>query len=176
MAAKKPAPAKKSGKNFAFIFSSMFMAILAVMMLPMTLIILIGMIPSFVAYFVDTTRQRTLGPTVMYMNFAGVLPVLLKLWKLSPNMNNATELLTDPFMLFLMLAPAGFGWILFIIIPPMVSGVLRRRAEIRMQTLENDQKKLIEQWGNEIMGTQAKVTKKEEPIALPAPSENPLNA
>lgn len=177
MADKKPAGKKvKAKSNFAFIFASMFLAIVAVMMLPTTIIILVGMIPSVVAYFVDTSRQRTLGPTVLYMNFAGVLPVLLKLWKQTPNMNNATELLMDPFMLLLMLAPAGFGWILFIFIPPLVSGILRKRAEMRMTTLENDQKKLVEEWGPEVMGTQAKLIKPEEAGAAPKSADESFTA
>lgn len=171
MTDKKPAAAPKKSGSFAVLFAGMFLAVIAVMVLPTTLIIVVGMIPSVVAYFVDTSKQRTLGPTVLYLNFAGVLPVLMRLWKQSPNMNNAVELLTDPFMLLMMLAPAGFGWILFICVPPMVSGILRKRAEMRIQSLENDQKKLVEQWGPEIMGNLGKT--KSADTAVPAAEKAP---
>ena len=161
MADKKAPPPKKAG-NFGLIFASVFLAVIAVMMMATTLLFLVGMIPTVVAYFVDTSRQRTLGPTVFYLNFAGVLPALLKLWSQGHNINNAIALLTDPFTLLMMLAPAGVAWLLFIFVPVMVSGILRRRAEMRMQTLESDQKRLIEEWGPQITGSAAKVEKAED--------------
>lgn len=147
---------KKGGFSVGGIIVGVTMAVLAVAMLPTTIILVIGMVPTIVAYFVDTSKERSLGPTVFYLNFAGVLPVLLKLWKQQPNINTAIELLTDPFMLLMMLAPAGFGWILFSYVPIFVSALIRRHAEMRMQTLEDDKQKLIEQWGPEVAGTSVK--------------------
>lgn len=156
---KQQASSAKSGGGFgiAGILGGVFLAVIAVFMLPTTLLLVIGMIPTVVAYFVDTSKQRTLGPTVFYLNFAGVLPVLLKLWTQKPNINTALDLIMDPFMLLMMLAPAGFGWLLFLYIPPLVSGLMRRRAEMRINLLESDQKRLIEEWGQEVAGKQQDV-------------------
>lgn len=154
------APAKKGG--IMGMILGVFAAIMAVMMLPTTLVVVIGLVPSAVAFFVDTSRDRMLGPIVMSLNVAGVLPLVLKLWQHGHTMNAAVDILTEPFMMALVLTPSAFGWLLFNYTPQLVSGIMRRRAESRIRTLEKYQEDLVQQWSNAVSNGQAIAKPKDE--------------
>jgi len=133
---------------------------MAVVMLPTTLIVLVGLVPSAVAFFVDTSRDRTLGPIVLPLNIAGILPLVITLWKHGHTMQESLNLLTDPMMLALVLLPSSFGWMLFNYTPHLVSGIMRRRAESRIRSLEKYQEDLVEQWSNAV--TNGAITTKDK--------------
>lgn len=128
------------------------LAVLAVMLLPTTIIIVIGLIPSAVAFFVDSSRERLLGSTVFALNLAGVFPAILRLWKSGHHMDNAIAIITQPSVLMMILVPSGIGWLLYIYTPHFVSKIIRKRAEGRMRSLEKSQKELIEQWSPSVTG------------------------
>ena len=141
---------KKAGRGIMGVVMAVFFAIIAVSMLPTTLILVVGMMPAAVAYFVDTSRERSLGPTVLFLNFAGVLPSLFKLWQHGHTVDRALDLIMQPTMMLIMLLPAAFGWMLYFYVPMLVSGLLRRNAEMRIRRIEKDQEYLIEQWGSAV--------------------------
>lgn len=128
------------------------LAILAVILLPTTILIMVGLIPSAVAFFVDSSRERLLGTTILSLNIAGVLPAVLRLWKTGHHMDNAIAIITQPSVLTMILVPSGIGWLLYIYTPQLVSKVSRKRSEMRMRHLEKMQKDLIEQWGTAVTG------------------------
>ena len=45
---------------------------------------------------------------------------------------------------------AGFGWILYIIIPSVVSALLNVIAERRISRLRSQQRDLISEWGKDV--------------------------
>lgn len=139
------------------------MAMFAIFILPTTLILIVGLVPSAVAYFADSSKERTLGATVFYLNAAGVVPLLLKLWQHGHTVPFALDLLTRPMMLLLVLVPSACGWLLFQYMPYLVIGILRRKAEATIKTLEKLRAELVEQWGTKVTGDLVR------PEALTAP-------
>lgn len=139
-------PGKKKGAAASFIVGLMI-AIGAIVVLPTTLIFAIGMVPTAVAYFVDSSRGRTLGPTVCFLNFAGVLPALLTLWRGSHTIGASIDILSQPTVILMMLVPAALGWLLYGYTPLFIGGILRRRAESRIRGLEKEQEALVTAWG-----------------------------
>lgn len=128
------------------ITGAIILAMMAVALLPTTIIVVIGLVPSAVAFFVDGSRERLLGSTVLSLNIAGVLPAILRLWKTGHHMDNAISIITQPSVLIMILVPSGIGWLLYIYTPQIASKLVRKRAEGRMRALEKQQKELIEQW------------------------------
>ncbi len=128
------------------ITGGIILAVMAVVLLPTTIIIMIGLVPSAVAFFVDNSRERLLGSTVLSLNVAGVLPAVLRLWKTGHHMDNAIAIITQPSVLTMILVPSGIGWLLYIYTPQIASKLVRKRAESRIRALEKQQKELIEQW------------------------------
>jgi hypothetical protein len=93
---------------------------------------------------------------VFCLNFAGVLPALLKLWSQAQTVDAAMDIMTQPFMLAIMLFPAACGWMLYSYMPYMVVGLVRRKAEARIKTLEKYQQELVDQWGQIVTGQPVK--------------------
>jgi hypothetical protein len=54
--------------------------VMAVVFLPTTILLVVGMLPTLVAALVDRTRERVLGMTVGSMNLAGCTPFVIELW------------------------------------------------------------------------------------------------
>jgi hypothetical protein len=152
-------PNVRKNRGVLGIVTALFFAMAAVSMLPTTLVIVVGMMPTAVAYFVDTSPQRSLGPTVLFLNFSGVLPTLFRLWKSGHTVDRALDIILQPTMLLLMYLPAAFGWLLYAYVPVLVSGILRRKAEMRIRSLEKDQDYLVEQWGSAVAQASANETK-----------------
>jgi hypothetical protein len=123
-----------------------------VMLLPTTLIVAVGLLPTAVAAFADSSRERLAGLTLGCMNLAGVLPPVLRLWQMGHDVKNAMAILTQPYMLLLMYGGAAVGFLLYINTPLMVSGILRRQAITRLKSIEKQYVELQEEWGPEVAG------------------------
>ncbi|MDP6885190.1 MAG: hypothetical protein QF830_13745 [Rhodospirillales bacterium] len=108
------------------------------------------MLPTVVAFIVDRTRQKYAVFCVGGMNFSGVFPYLLDLWAGEHTAAAAMEILTNVFSLLLMYSAAGFGWAIFIAVPPVVGAFLTVMAQRRVSQLRRDQKELIEEWGEDV--------------------------
>lgn len=157
--------AKKSKGPLIGVILAVFFAMMGVAVLPTTLILVVGLVPSAVAFFADTSRERTLGMTVLTLNIAGILPLLLKLWHQGHTNQQALDILMNPMMLLFILVPSGCGWLLYQYMPYLVIGIMRRKAESRIKTLEKYQEDLVEQWGPTVTGATDSVTSE----ALPVP-------
>ena len=127
------------------------MAASLVFIIPQVFILLaLGLSPTVVAFIVDKSKKKYAAISVGGMNIAGVIPGLLDLLKGKNNISAAMDILTNPFDLTIMFAGAAFGWMLYIFIPPVVSGLLTVIANYRINQLRTEQKKLIKEWGEGI--------------------------
>jgi hypothetical protein len=160
-------PAKKGMKAQSMVLC-LILAALAVKLMPTTLVVVIGMVPTAVAYFVDSSREKSLGPVVLWLNFSGVLPALLKLWQQGHTMSNALDIIMQPIMLAMMLFPAAIGWLLYSFVPYLVVGFVRKKAESRIKSLEKYQQDLVDQWGSEVSGVHPKTESSQEHASLTA--------
>lgn len=113
------------------------------------LIISLGMLPALVAYFCDRTEQKFALYCVGGLNFCGVFPFLLKLSD-DHSFSAAMSIMSNVFSLAIIFAAAGFGWLMFLSIPPVVSSFLTVLAEARVTSLKAIQKKIVDEWGTSI--------------------------
>ena len=124
------------------------MAASLVFVIPQVFILLaLGLSPTVVAFIVDKSKKKYAAFSVGGMNIAGVTPALFELIKGKNNVSAAMDILTSPFDLTIMFAGAAFGWVLYMVIPPVVSGLLTVIANYRISQLRTEQKKLIKEWG-----------------------------
>lgn len=113
------------------------------------MIIMLGMLPTLVAYFCDRTEQKYALFCVGGLNFCGVLPFLLKLTD-DHSLSAAMTIMSDVFALAIIFAAAGFGWMMFLSIPPVISSFLTVLAEGRVKTLKSIQKNIVDEWGSNV--------------------------
>lgn len=117
---------------------------------PTAMVIAIGMLPTFVAFAIDRTRGRWAAQCVGAPNFAGVLPFVIDLWLHGHSVNTAERILTDPFSLSSMYGGAAIGWLLFVCVPVITNRIFRVLAQRRVVDLRARQKKLLEEWGDNV--------------------------
>lgn len=120
---------------------------------PTTILLLIGMMPTFVAAYTDRTKEKMRGITVGAMNLAGCTPFILQLWMTEHSVETALSILTDPMVWVIMYVAAGIGYCIEWAIVGTASVFLVERAQIRVKTINKKQEDLVERWGAEVSGT-----------------------
>lgn len=127
--------------------------VFAAFSLPSLMVFAVGLMPTFVAYLIDRSDQKFGTFCVGGMNMCGVFPYVLKLWTDNHTISAATETIADVFTLLIMYAAAGFGWMMFLAIPPVIASFLSVMAQARVKTLRTLQKEIMEEWGPEVAST-----------------------
>jgi len=123
---------------------------IGLMFLPTVVFLLFAMLPTAAAYVVDRSEEKYEWVCVGGMNFAGASPFLLNLWTGRHTIDAAVSQLTDVFNLVAMYGAAGLGWMLFLILPPVVGAFMQFSAQRRIATLKATQAQLVQTWGQEV--------------------------
>jgi len=118
--------------------------------LPTVLILFFGLLPTIVAFIVDRTKQRYAAFCVGGMNFSGVFPYLLDVWYGRHTVDEAMTVLTDVFALMVMYSSSAFGWIIYVMVPPVITTFLSVINERRISILRTRQREIIAEWGEDV--------------------------
>jgi hypothetical protein len=137
---------------FAPIMCGAAILLLAVIALPVALLLLVGIVPSIVAYIIDHTPRRTLTLTVGPLNLAGAGPYCLQLWFGADTVRALGQDLTNVWVWLVMYSAAAVGWLLHLGMPLIVRFVLERAIDGRKAKLVQIQNKLRAEWGDEVEG------------------------
>jgi len=143
-----PVPGKKMA--LAPIWISLIFVGVVIVSLPTVLLIFFGMMPTLVAAIIDRSPQRYSTFCVGGVNLSGVFPYLLDLWAGAANIAAAAEIFTNVFALMLMYSAAGFGWMIYHTLPPVVVALLQVMAQRRAVQCREVQNDLIEEWGEDV--------------------------
>lgn len=138
--------------NMKLIFWGLtILSLLIIVALPTVMFLGFGMLPALVAGLVDRTEEKSATFCVGGLNFCGVFPYLLDLWFGDHSVGQATEMLTDVFILAVMYGGAGMGWMLYLSLPPVIASFIQVMSERRLEQLRKTQKSIIQEWGDEII-------------------------
>lgn len=110
----------------------------------------LGFIPTIVAYYVDETPKMDLYRTVRAANIAGALPTLFNLTKMDYPAAALQIAMNDPKTWLLVYGSALCGWILIGISQWVAYLSIMTSGQARIKTLEELQKKMVEEWGDEL--------------------------
>lgn len=148
---KKRKAKKKSSSGKLQIFLIMIL-MLSIAFLPTAVILFIGLMPMFVAFFVDKSKNKTKAVTVGAMNLAGCMPFLMELWTTEATLNKAFSIVLDPMAIIVIYSAAGVGYIIDWALTLLVANFLYQRGVARKKAIEKRQEELIERWGEEVSG------------------------
>jgi hypothetical protein len=141
-------PMKKgSGKAQIFLILGLFIAIL---FLPTTFLLFVGMAPTIVALLVDRAKRKTKAVTIGAMNLAGAMPFVLELWFDGNSFEKSFELVMDAEHIIIMFLAAGVGYLINWSLTGIVATFLLQRGKTRVKMIEKRQKELVERWGKEV--------------------------
>lgn len=130
---------------------------LVILFLPTVVLLCFAMLPTAVAYLVERNNYRYGFICVGGFNFAGVAPYLLNMWFERHDITMALDTLSDVFALMLIYGAAGFGWMLYAVTPSLVGSFLSLTSSRRIANLRADQRKLIAEWGPEVMESEDEI-------------------
>jgi hypothetical protein len=148
----KEKPAKKSGGFLGWMMVCFPIMLGLGLFYPPLLMILILMAPGWLALLSDNAEERALAVCVASGNLAGamftVAPYLLHV----PPTGTAMILLQSTQTWLYPLAGSAAGMALFYLTPLLVVESVYLKNQSHKKTLEAAQKKLIEEWGDEVKG------------------------
>ena len=122
----------------------------AAVLLPTTLVFVVMMAPTWVAYVTDRSRSKHLAITVGMLNFAGTLPAIIDLWSRGQSHQTAMLLIGDVFVWAVAYGAAFAGWMIFAAMPTVVGIYYRMSTEARVNLLVKEQKALVDEWGHAV--------------------------
>lgn len=171
--ARRPPPPRpqtpRQRKATATLWAGLIAVFLIAILLPTVMILFFGMMPTIVALIIDRTQQKYASICVGAMNFCGVFPYLMKIWTGTHSINAAADILTNVFALVVMYGTAGFGWMIFSGVPPVIHAFLAVVDQRRVATLRASQRKIIEEWGEAVARPQdGSLVEKADPAAAKA--------
>ncbi|MBT3929113.1 MAG: hypothetical protein HOL07_13640 [Rhodospirillaceae bacterium] len=144
-------PAKQSGSAYMFVVLGMILLGLMIFAAPALLLFAVGCIPAMVAYIIDREPGRNATLTVGAANVAGVAPFIFELLLSGPTMDRALAMLSDVFVVVVMFGTAGVGWLLVLGMPKIAAVYIDVTNEAKIKQMRREQKRLIEEWGDEVM-------------------------
>lgn len=148
MATKKKNQKKSGGGKLRIALLYIACLVLAVIFKGSFIFLLIGMLPSIVAYIADTTKEKEIYRCVLACNIAGILPYTWDVFSVSSD--DSLRVISDPNMWFGIYAFAGVGWLLVWLMPYLAELVTEFSYNSRVAKLEAMQKQLVAEWGPEI--------------------------
>jgi len=143
---------KVGGKLQLFI---VMLLVLSIAFVSSAVILFIGLMPMFVAFFVDRSKKKTKSITVGAMNIAGCTPFLMELWTSGGGMDRALSIILDPMAIIVIYAAAGVGYIIDWAMTLVVAAILYQRGIARKKAIEMRQIELEKRWGKEVAGAMA---------------------
>lgn len=152
--AKKPAaktaakPQKQGGLNKIVVL--MILAALVPFSLPTVTLLFFTMLPTMAAWASEKGPHKYAWLCVGGLNFSGVIKFLFDLWFGVHTLDEAFNLLSEANVLLWAYGCSGIGWLLYLSMPPVVSSWLSFVTDRRLASLKAAQKRLVEEWGDEV--------------------------
>ena len=144
-------PKQRSSMGMIVLFILLVVPALA-LFLPTTVVFLLGMAPTLVAFISDRDPQHYAAVTVGPLNFCGVLPMEMNLWRDGHTLDLAWAALADPFNWVLMYGLAGLGWLIYFSVPSVVAIFVAQRHRAEIDRMKERLGRLEEEWGEEVTG------------------------
>jgi len=127
--------------------------LLGIIFLPTSMLLFVGMFPSFIAFI--TRGRGARASTVTAMNLAGCIPFIFKLWGGENDFDTSFRIITDPQSISIIYTAAAFGYLINWVVTGFVSSFLYQKGMSRMKSIKARQAVLVEQWGDNVSGKQS---------------------
>lgn len=115
------------------------------------LFILLAVLPSVIAWYMDHTPIKSVFKTVLACNIAGMLPPLAMMFSGNdPNPHSMVALMEEPRVWLIIYSAAAGGWILVFLCRFVAQFLVMITFDHRANTLERKQEKLLVEWGDKI--------------------------
>ncbi len=147
-----PPAARGTNRPLLPTWQKILLGLLSLPLLPCLIVLAVGLAPTLCARIMDRSRAKCLTLTVGLPNLCGCLPALVRLWSSGQTFSAAWEILADPFVWASAFGAAALGWLVYLMMPPLVAVYCAAASQTRQRKLRARQKTLIEIWGEDVAG------------------------
>jgi hypothetical protein len=133
------------------VFMGILVLILAGAVLPTTLLLCVGMMPTVAAYLIDKTKQRLKAMTVGCLNFAACFPYWLDLLSTNHTIDKAWEIIT-PMSMSIMYSGAIAGYVVEWGVSLVVAVLMVQQAKAKLRSIKRQKERMVDRWGVEVTG------------------------
>jgi hypothetical protein len=124
------------------------LAVAGLAALPFSMLMVPGMMPTAVAFFVDNRRGHYLARTVAATNLAGMVLPAMTLVTSGFGFMTSLQVLREPRNWLIMYGAAAMGWIIHAMMPPIAHVIIDMRAEQDKRRLLREAELLVAEWGD----------------------------
>jgi hypothetical protein len=143
---------KKRGMSIQVRAILIFSLLCGLIFMPTMLLIIIGMLPTITAVFIDRSAEKTRGLTVGALNLAGCMPFILRLWGGENTVDYAINIIIDPRTIIVMYCAAGIGYVVDWAVSGLVATIMVQTSASKLQSMAKRRAELITRWGREVTG------------------------
>lgn len=143
---------KKSGMTMGGRVLLVCGLLMAIVFLPSTFLLMIGMMPTPFAFLVDRSEKKSKVIAVGAINLVGCAPFLFDLWTNGNNFDASFAIVSNPKAIIVMYSAAAVGYMVSWAMTGIVSSILFQRGQARAKAIEKRQAELVERWGREVTG------------------------
>lgn len=130
-----------------------FVSIASIVLLPTTMLLMVGMLPTFAAFLVGGRKGYGRAYCVAATNFVGCYLFILQLWSAGHTFNSSMLLISNPMNIIVMYCAASIGYFLDWVLSGMTVSVIQQRAKNRLSKIRDRQQALTDQWGPKVTGS-----------------------
>lgn len=127
--------------------------------------LLIALLPSMAAYFVDEDSELTTFRTIFACNLAAVMPTVTPMFIAGLKFKNYDigSIIGNPSTWLFIYVGAAIGWVLINFGSHVARTILEVQYKFRASSLEKSQARLVEEWGDSVKYlTETKVIKNKD--------------
>lgn len=166
------APKRRPGQGGLLVLLLVLLP-LGLFVLPTSVLLMVGLLPTVVAWIVDRDSEKSAALTVGAMNLCGIAPYVILLWQGGHSMERAMRFLADPSTWLVMYGAAAVGWVIYFLVPQVVAAGIAMRNESRIRTLEAQRATLVAEWGTAILGKDADAAEPQGLLESPGGADAP---
>jgi hypothetical protein len=115
-------------------------------------VMIVGMLPSIVAFLTDATRDKTRAFTIALLNFVTCFYFVLIVTADSPRMDVAIQIVSTPLYIVVMYMGAATGYFLDWATTGISNIFMTGKARSRQQAIKKRQEELVKRFGPEVTG------------------------
>lgn len=112
--------------------------------------LIIGLLPSFVAYFMDVSKHRYAFRTIFACNLSGMLPYIGKLLAHGPSSALLQDIMSQGTNWVIIYMSALIGWLLIQVCPMIAQIFISGLHQTQISRMKAVQKKIEGEWGPEV--------------------------
>lgn len=114
--------------------------------------LLLALLPTIVAYYIDHTPKKPIFKTVASCNIAATLPTIAPMIRAGIAMKDydISSVLRDASVWLMVYTGAAVGWCLIFLCRYIARFIVTLMYEYNINALEGLQKQLVEEWGQRI--------------------------